>query len=112
MNPDEVRFRLLRGDDVPATNPLNLAYRFGLRDTKQEIVAGERQPNGTLVLDFSLKLKEGKDQSTLSLQAALSVVLSMIVSFIYPGGRLSGATTSTRSRSALRLSIDADYSSD
>ena len=62
MNPDEVRFRLLRGDDVPATNPLNLAYRFGLQGTKQEIVAGERQPNGTLVLDFSLKLKEGKDR--------------------------------------------------
>ncbi len=54
---------MLRGDDVPATNPLNLAYRFGLqvlRD-KQEIVAGERQPNGTLVLDFSLKVKERKD---------------------------------------------------
>ena len=54
-----------------------------MRDTKQEIVEGERQPNGTLVLDFSLKLKEGKDQSTLSLRAALSVVLSMIVSSIY-----------------------------
>ena len=53
MNTDEARFRLLLGDDVPATNPLNLACRFGLQDTKQEIVAGERQPNGTLVLDFS-----------------------------------------------------------
>jgi len=61
VNPDEIRFRLLRGDDVPATNPLNLACRFGLQDTKQEIVAGERQPNGTLVLDFSLKVKERKD---------------------------------------------------
>jgi len=36
VNPDEVGFRLLRGDDVPAINPLNLAYRFGLQDTKQE----------------------------------------------------------------------------
>jgi len=61
VNPDEVRFRLLRGDDVPATNPLNLAYRFRLQDTKQEIVAGERLPNGTLVFNFSLKVKEGKD---------------------------------------------------
>ncbi len=61
MNPDEVRFRLLRGDDVPATNPFGLPYRFGLQDTKQEIVAGERQPDGMFVFDFVLKVKAGKD---------------------------------------------------
>jgi hypothetical protein len=58
---DEVRFRLLRSDDVPATNPFNLAYLFGLQDTKQVIVAGERQPSGVFVFDFSLKVKRGKD---------------------------------------------------
>jgi len=59
--PEEVRFRLLRGDDVPATNPHNLAYRFGLQDTKGNIVPGERRPNGMLAFDFSLKVKQGKD---------------------------------------------------
>jgi hypothetical protein len=60
-SPDEVRFRLLRSDDVPATNPFNLSYRFGLQDTKQQVVAGKRQPNGVLAFDFSLKVKKGKD---------------------------------------------------
>jgi hypothetical protein len=61
VEPNEVRFRLLRSDDVPATNPFNLDYRFGLQDTKQEIVPGERQPNGLLAFDFALKVKQGKD---------------------------------------------------
>jgi Family of unknown function (DUF5990) len=61
VNRDEVHFRLLRSDGVPATNPFNLSYRFGLQDTKQNIVAGERQPGGPLVFDFSLKVKERKD---------------------------------------------------
>jgi|SRR5215467_8492927 len=61
VNPNEVRFRLLRSDDVPATNPFNLAYRFGLQDTKQEIVAGERLSNGLLAFDFTLTAKQSKD---------------------------------------------------
>jgi hypothetical protein len=61
VNPDEVRFRLLRSDDVPATNPFNLSYRFGLQDTKQNIVRGVRQPDGVLAFDFTLKLKKSKD---------------------------------------------------
>jgi hypothetical protein len=60
VDSDEVRFRLLRNDDIPATNPYNLAYRFGLQDTKQQIVAAERLANGSLVFDFSLKVKKGK----------------------------------------------------
>jgi hypothetical protein len=32
-----------------------------LQDTKQEIVAGERQPHGFLAFDFMLKVKHGKD---------------------------------------------------
>ena len=62
VKPDEVRFRLLRSDDVPATNPLNLAYRFGLQDTKQNIITGERQSNGVIAFDFSLTVRMGKDQ--------------------------------------------------
>jgi hypothetical protein len=57
---DEVRFRLLRDDDVPATNPHDLAYVFGLQDTKKQIVVGAIQPQGALAFDFSLKVKEGK----------------------------------------------------
>jgi hypothetical protein len=57
----EVRFRLLRANDVPATNPHELAFRFGLQDTKQNIVAGERQADGALAFGFTLRVKEGKD---------------------------------------------------
>jgi hypothetical protein len=58
---EEARFRLLRSGDAPATNPHNLAYRFGLQDTKGNIVPGKRQPNGMLAFDFTLKVKQGKD---------------------------------------------------
>ena len=61
MGADEVLFRLLRSDDVPATNPHNLAYRFGLQDSKGEIVPGERRADGMLVWDFSLTVKRAKD---------------------------------------------------
>ena len=61
MTFDQVRFRLLRSDDVPATNPHNLAFRFGLQDNKQVIVAGELQPNGMLAFDFTLTVKKGND---------------------------------------------------
>ena len=40
---DDVRFRLLRADDVPATNPLNLKYKFGLQDSKGNIAAAVRR---------------------------------------------------------------------
>ncbi len=58
---DGVRHRLLGSDDVPATSPYHLSYRFGQQDTKPDIVAGKRQPDGVLAFDLSLKVKEGKD---------------------------------------------------
>jgi Family of unknown function (DUF5990) len=61
VNRDEVRFRLLRSDDVPATNPHKLAYKFGLQDTKQQITEGTPQKNGTLAFHFTLKAKKGKN---------------------------------------------------
>jgi hypothetical protein len=63
VNPDAVHLRLLRDHDVPATNPFNLAYRFGLQDRKQEARnrPGERQVNGALAFDFTLKVKKGRD---------------------------------------------------
>lgn len=61
MDQDAVRLRLIRNDDVPATNPLNNSYVFGLQDTKQEIVAGARRSDGALVFDFSLRVKPGAD---------------------------------------------------
>ena len=59
----QVQFRLLRDDDIPATNPHRLTYRFGLQDTKGNIVMGVPQPDGMLRFDFSLKAKPGKDPS-------------------------------------------------
>src|ERR1700733_11917194 len=60
MKSDEVLFRLLRRNDVPTTNPHNLAYRFGLQDIKGNVVVGIQQPDGGLRFDFSLKVKPGK----------------------------------------------------
>jgi len=61
MKSDEVRFRLLRSDDVPATNPHNLAFKFGLQDKHGEIVPPTPQKNGTLAFDFTLTVKKGED---------------------------------------------------
>ena len=61
MGPDEVRMRILRRDDTPPTNPLNLAFEFGLQDTKQGIDPGRRQADGTFVFDFVLRVKVGAD---------------------------------------------------
>jgi len=58
---DEVGMRLIRADDVPATNPQNDAYDFGLQDTKGNLVPGGRDANGRFVFDFSLAVKPGKD---------------------------------------------------
>jgi hypothetical protein len=55
----DVSFRLIRKDDVPATNPLELAYRFGLQNTKGEVLPGVRDAEGRFVFDFMLKVKEG-----------------------------------------------------
>jgi len=63
MKPDEIRFRLLRSDHVPATNPHNLAFKFGLQDKKGEILSGARQKDGTLAFDFTLTVRKGKDPS-------------------------------------------------
>lgn len=59
MTSQEVRFRLLRADDIPATNPHGLAYKVGLQDTKQEITEGRRLRDGRLAFDFTLKVRKG-----------------------------------------------------
>ncbi len=61
MPPIEVRFCLLRSDDLPATNPHNLAFRFGLQDTKGIIVPAEPGRDGKLAFPFTLTAKPGKD---------------------------------------------------
>ena len=61
LAPDEVRFRLLRSDDIPATNPHNFSYQFGLQDKQQNVVPGVKQSNGFLAFDFTLKVKNGRD---------------------------------------------------
>jgi hypothetical protein len=57
----ELRLRLIRADDRPATNPEGDDYVFGLQDNKQAIVAGAPRPDGALVFDFSVRVKPGKD---------------------------------------------------
>ncbi len=57
----QVRLRLIRADDAPATNPLGDASLFGRQDTKQQIIAGERLADGRLVWDFTLSVKPGPD---------------------------------------------------
>lgn len=61
MTSDELRLRLLRVDDIPATNRHSLTHTFGLQDTKQNVVAARRLRDGTLVFEFTLRTKEGKD---------------------------------------------------
>jgi hypothetical protein len=61
VSSDDVSFRLVRSDNVPATNPHQLAYKFGLQDKQGDIMEGRRLPSGMLVFDFTLKVKEGKD---------------------------------------------------
>jgi hypothetical protein len=58
---DELRLRLIRGDDVPATNPESDAFAFGLQDTKGQVVPGLRRADGALVWDFTVQVKPGKD---------------------------------------------------
>jgi hypothetical protein len=41
--------------------PIRSTCLIGSAYTKQEIVAGRRQPNRVLAFDFSLKVKKGKD---------------------------------------------------
>jgi hypothetical protein len=57
----EAHFCLLRGDDVPPTNPQNLAFRFGLQDTKGIIQPAEPGPDNKLAFPFTLTVKPGKD---------------------------------------------------
>jgi len=56
---DEVRFRLIRADDAPASNPEGDAFLFGLQDAKQNLTPGERNAEGVLQWDFSLRVKPG-----------------------------------------------------
>jgi hypothetical protein len=58
---DELRLRLIRGDDAPATNPLGEAFEFGLQDTKGALVAAQRLADGRLYWDFELRVQRGKD---------------------------------------------------
>jgi hypothetical protein len=59
--PFELRLRLIRADDAPATNPLGEAYTFGLQDARQQLTAGVRDASGRLTWDFTVTVKPGKD---------------------------------------------------
>ena len=53
----ELRLRLVRDGDAPATNPLADEYVFGLQDQKQTIHAGVKRADGRLAWDFSLTVR-------------------------------------------------------
>lgn len=55
MNSNEVLSHLLRSNALPATNPHNLVYRFGLQDTKGNVVTGTTRSDGMICFDFSLR---------------------------------------------------------
>jgi hypothetical protein len=57
----ELRLRLLRESDAPATNPLADEYVFGLQDVKQTIHAGVRRTDGKLAWDFTVTVKPAPD---------------------------------------------------
>jgi hypothetical protein len=58
---NEVRLRLVRLGDAPATNPGGEAFEFGLQDTRGELVAGVLRPDGKLGWDFTLTARPGLD---------------------------------------------------
>jgi hypothetical protein len=59
--PGELRLRLIRGSDAPATNPLGDAYAFGLQDAKGALTPGQRLADGRLYWDFALRVQPGRN---------------------------------------------------
>jgi hypothetical protein len=59
--PAELRLRLIRDSDAPATNPDGDPFEFGLQDAKQRVFAGTRDAAGRLAWDFTVTVKPGKD---------------------------------------------------
>ena len=53
----ELRLRLIRDGDAPATNPLADEFVFGLQDTKQQIYPGKPQADSKLAWDFAVTVK-------------------------------------------------------
>jgi len=105
MDSGEVLFRLLRSNDIPATNPHNLAYRFGLQDTKGNIIAGTTRDDGKICFDFSLKVKEGKDLEHPVFTGQYASGPGTTASCTFRGGRSSENTGLTGSRLVLQQSI-------
>jgi hypothetical protein len=58
---NEVRLRMIRDDDVPASHDLVEEYVFGLQDKNQQIFPGQRRADGKLIFDFTLQVKPGAD---------------------------------------------------
>jgi hypothetical protein len=56
-----VKFRLVRSDDIPATNPHGFRFLFGIQDTKDVIEPGGRRADGAFVFDFTLMAGPGRD---------------------------------------------------
>jgi hypothetical protein len=59
--PTELRLRLVRDSDAPATNPEADPFEFGIQDAKQQVFAGVRDAGGRLTWEFTVTVKLGKD---------------------------------------------------
>jgi hypothetical protein len=58
----EVRFRLIRADDVPASHEFpEEEVKFGLQDTKGVVVPGVRGAKGEFIFEFVLTVRDGRD---------------------------------------------------
>jgi hypothetical protein len=57
----EVRFRLIRANDVPPSHAVEEAVEFGLQDTKGVVVPGMRGSKGEFLFDFVLTVRDGRD---------------------------------------------------
>jgi hypothetical protein len=55
----ELRLRLIRDNDIPASHDLDERYILGIQDKDQQIFAGKRGTDGKLVFDFSVKVQAG-----------------------------------------------------
>jgi hypothetical protein len=58
---DEVKFRLMRADDIPPSHVVEESVEFGLQDIKGVVVPGARGLNGEFIFDFVLTVRDGAD---------------------------------------------------
>lgn len=98
MAAGEVRLRLVRADELPATNPLGEAFEFGLQGVKQRILPGQRSADGGFARDFALGVKPGPDAARRTFLGDYASGRPTIASSTSPGARYLAGSGSIASR--------------